>query len=101
MVSQPFLLGLERVAQGRRSWLLYIQRAFVGAASDSAAPTNVRCIYSSHLLLPLATLSNPSKKGWEALAPPKNCSTKAGGFDLKYFGREVVQGKKMLFQAFI
>jgi hypothetical protein len=27
-------------------------------------------------------------------ALPKNCSTKGGGFDLKSFGRELVEGKK-------
>ena len=40
---------------------------FVGAAESPAAPTNARCIYSSHLLPPRATLSTSSKKGWEAL----------------------------------
>ena len=33
-------------------------------------------------------------------APPKNCSTKGGGFGLKSFGGEVVEDKKMLFHTF-
>ena len=32
--------------------------------------------------------------------PPKNYSTKGEGFGLKFFGGEVVEGKKMLFQTF-
>jgi hypothetical protein len=32
---------------------------------------------------------------------PKIALLREGGFDLKYFGREVVESKKMLFQAFI
>jgi len=33
-------------------------------------------------------------------APPKNCSTKGGGFDLKSIGGELVESKKILFQLF-
>ena len=31
--------------------------------------------------------------------PPKNCSTKGEGFGLKFFGGEVVEGKKILFHV--
>ena len=39
-------------------------------------------------------------KGGEALGTFQNCSIKGEGFDLKSFGGEVVEGKKMLFQIF-
>jgi hypothetical protein len=34
-------------------------------------------------------------------APPKNCSTKGGGFDLKYFGEEVVEGKNTILSLYL
>ena len=33
-------------------------------------------------------------------APPKNYFTRGEGFDLKFFGGEVVEDKKMLFHIF-
>jgi hypothetical protein len=53
----------------------------------------------SFFLLGSATVNQERKEG-RPWAPPKNCSTKGGGFDLKSFGGEVVEGKKMLFQTF-
>jgi len=59
-------------------------------------------VYIADTFLHLGPLSpTRAKKVLRPWAPPKNCSTKGGGFDLKYFGGEVVQGKKMRFQAFI
>jgi hypothetical protein len=75
--------------------------SFVGAAKSPAAP--YKC--------PTYTVQQPSsftlghtllpKKKVGRLWAPQNCSTKGEGFDLKYFGGEVVEGKKMLFQAYI
>ena len=59
-------------------------------------------VYIAATFFYLGSLSSTrEKKVWRLWAPPKNCSTKGGDFDLKYFGEEVVQGKKMLFQVFI
>jgi len=59
-------------------------------------------VYISATFFYLGPLSpTRAKKVGRLWAPPKNYSTKGGGFDFKYFGEEVVQGKKMLFQAFI
>ena len=74
---------------------------FVGAAQSPAAPTNAARIKGcSPPLSPRVTHSYPRKKAWEALASPKNYSTKGEGFCLNSFGGEVVEGKKMLFQIF-
>jgi hypothetical protein len=76
---------------------------FVGAAKTPAAPTNARHTYrAATTFFLLGTLSpNREEKIGRPWAPPKNCSTKGGGFNLKYYGGEVVKGKKILFQIFI
>ena len=74
----------------------------VGAAESPAAPTDGARINSSHpLLSPRDTLLHTKKKVGRPWAPPKNCSTKGGGFDLKSFGGEALKGKEMLLQLFI
>jgi hypothetical protein len=54
----------------------------------------------SHILPPRVTHFHP-KKAWEALGTSQKMLYEGGGFDLKSFGGELVQGKKMLFQLFI
>jgi hypothetical protein len=76
---------------------------FVGAAKTPAAPTNARHIYRAVTTFFLLRTLSPTReeKIGRLWAPPKNCSTKGGGFDLKYYGGEVVKSKKIIFQVFI
>ena len=71
---------------------------FVGAAESPATPINDRCIYKAVTFFLLGSLSpTREKKIGRSWAPPKHCSTKGGGFYLKYFGEEILEGKKILF----
>jgi hypothetical protein len=75
---------------------------FVGAAQSRVAPTNAPRIkgYIS-LLSPQITHSYPRKKGLGSLGHlPKIALLTGEGFDLKSFGGEVVESKKMLFQTY-
>jgi hypothetical protein len=50
----------------------------------------------------LGSLTSTRKKRFgRPWAPPKIALLSGGGFDLKSFGGELVEGKKMLFQPFI
>ena len=73
----------------------------VGAAQSPAAPTDGARINSSHPFFHLGTHSSTQKKVERPWAPPKNCSTKGEGFDLKSFNGEALKGKEMLLQLFI
>ena len=77
-------------------------RSFVEAAQSAPAPTNdprikqtVASSFSSgHSLQPV-------KERWRDLGYlPKIALLRGGGFGLKSFGVEVVDGKKMLFHTF-
>ena len=75
---------------------------FVGAAYSPAAPTNAPRIKTCSPFFYLVTLtSTREKKIGKLWAPPKNCSKRGEGFGLKFFGRDVVEGKKMLFHTFL
>ena len=76
---------------------------FVGAAQSPAAPTNdphikktaTHSFSSGHSLQPV-------KERWGDLGHlPKIALLRGEGFDLKSFGGEVVEGKKMLFHTFL
>ena len=71
---------------------------FIGAAQSLAAPTNVaRTKGCSPLVPPRVT----KKKGLGGLGHlPKIALLRGEGFDLKSFGEEVVEGKKILFHTF-
>jgi hypothetical protein len=73
----------------------------VRAASDLAALTVDGCISGCILLSSSSSHSlHLAKKRMGGLGLLlKNCSTKEEGFDLNFFGGELVEGKKMLFQT--
>ena len=76
---------------------------FVGAAPSPAAPIN-----DSHIkqtATPSFSLGHsfqPVKERWGGFGHlPKTALLRGEGFGLKSFGREVVDGKKMLFHTFL
>ena len=75
---------------------------FVGAAQSPAAPTNDPHI--NQTASPSFSLGHPLqpvKERWRDLGHlPKIALLRGEGFDLKSFGGEVVEGKKMLFHIF-
>ena len=75
---------------------------FVGAAQSLAAPTNYPHIKQT--ASPFSSSGHslqPVKERWGGLGHlPKIALLREEGFDLKSFGREVVEGKKMLFHTF-
>ena len=80
----------------------YYYLLFVEAAQSPAAPTNDPHIKQlQHHFFSSGHSLQPVKERWGDLGHlPKIALLRGEGFDLKSFGGEVVEGKKMLFHTF-
>ena len=76
---------------------------FVGAAQSPVAPINDSHIkQTTALSFSLGHSLQPVKERWGGLGHlPKIALLRGEGFGLKFFGGEVIEGKKMLFHTFL
>jgi hypothetical protein len=74
---------------------------FVRTAQSLAAPINTPLYDKATTFFLLESLTPTRKKGLRGLGLLPKIALLRGGFDLKSFGRELVEGKKMIFQPFI